>query len=123
MIMHALLLMAILSGTVTSSDGHVLPGVTVTAGDKTTVTNMLGAYRFDNLTAGTHELKFELSGLKTVKMTVPITETGNTLANVQMKYAIIDCPMIYEPAPMIDTHSSMTGIHLTAFEMQKLPLR
>ena len=39
-----------------SADGEGLPGVTVSAGGATTPTGSTGAYRFDNLPGGTHEV-------------------------------------------------------------------
>src|SRR5947208_11157069 len=59
-----------LNGTVTDTQGAVLPGVTVTAtspsliGTRTTVTEADGRYLFPALPSGTYKLTFDLQGFK-----------------------------------------------------------
>ena len=59
-------------GKVTDSSGAVLPGVTVTLSAPhllqplTAVTSDTGTYQFPRLPIGTYEVKFELTGFKTV---------------------------------------------------------
>src|SRR5882724_12717087 len=61
-----------LSGTVTDSQGAVMPGVTVTVtspaliGVQSTVTEANGKYLFPSLPSGTYKLNFELSGFQKV---------------------------------------------------------
>jgi hypothetical protein len=63
----------VLTGTVTDTDGLVLPGVTVTVsspalqGLRTTVTDGNGLYVLRGLPPGEYTLVFELSGLRTVE--------------------------------------------------------
>src|SRR3954468_18772417 len=62
-----------ITGTVQSSDGLSLPGVTVTAaspelqGTRTAVTDVNGVYFMKGLPAGTYAVTFELSNFKTIK--------------------------------------------------------
>lgn len=62
-----------LSGTVTDQDGLVLPGVTVTVtspalqGARSTVTDGNGVYTLRGLPPGDYQVRFELSGLRTVE--------------------------------------------------------
>jgi protocatechuate 3,4-dioxygenase beta subunit len=57
-----------LTGTVTDSQGAVMPGVTVTVtspamiGAQNTVTEANGRYLFPSLPSGTYKVAFELSG-------------------------------------------------------------
>ena len=63
---------ATISGTVTASDGSVLPGVTVEArsdvlpGPRVTVTGGEGEYQLPALPPGAYTLTFTLSGMQTV---------------------------------------------------------
>ena len=63
-----------LTGTVTDSQGAVLPGVTVTAkspslmGVRTVVTESDGKYSISPLPSGEYELTFELSGFQAFKV-------------------------------------------------------
>ncbi len=67
-----------LTGTVASSDGAPLPGVTVTArspalvGQRTTTTTANGDYIVKGLPAGTYQVTFELSGFASIEKTASV---------------------------------------------------
>ena len=67
-----------LSGTVSSADGAVLPGATVTLtspalqGERHTTTDANGNYIFRGLPGGTYKVAFSLSGFGTVERDVTI---------------------------------------------------
>src|SRR5258708_40257848 len=73
-----------LSGTVTDSQGAVMPGVTVTVtspaliGVQSTVTEANGKYLFPSLPSGTYKLNFELSGFQKVNRENINVATGQT---------------------------------------------
>lgn len=76
---------ATLTGTVADSSGAVLPGATVTVsadtligGSRTTTTAATGTYRFPALPPGLYTVKAELSGFKTVTLTVRL-QLGETI--------------------------------------------
>ncbi|MDP1569535.1 MAG: TonB-dependent receptor [Vicinamibacterales bacterium] len=82
----------VLTGTVTDSDGLVLPGVTVTVssaalqGVRTTVTDGNGVYSLRGLPPGEYTLAFELSGMRTVEATqrVDLGLTARVDARLQL---------------------------------------
>jgi len=63
-----------ITGLVTDSSGAVLPGATVSlsgekliGGVQTQITDATGNYRFDRLPPGAYNVKFELSGFRTIE--------------------------------------------------------
>jgi outer membrane receptor protein involved in Fe transport len=71
-----------LSGVVQDPDGLPVPGATVTAtspalqGERSTVTDAIGAYIIRGLPPGTYAVRFELSGTATVEETVSVPLGG-----------------------------------------------
>ncbi|MGB8951262.1 MAG: TonB-dependent receptor [Candidatus Aminicenantales bacterium] len=82
-----------LMGTVVSTDGEGLPGVSVTIVSPamiipslTAITNENGAYRFLALAPGEYEITFELSGMNTVvRKGVRVYVAGTLTVNVTME--------------------------------------
>jgi hypothetical protein len=68
----------IISGNVASNDGAALPGVTVTVtspalqGERTTVSDVTGAYTLRGLPPGTYKVAFVLAGFGTVERNVVV---------------------------------------------------
>src|SRR5512147_643040 len=65
-----------ITGTVTDTSGAVLPGVNVSlsgerliGGEQLQVTDASGSFRFDRLPPGAYQMKFELTGFRTVERT------------------------------------------------------
>jgi hypothetical protein len=81
------------TGTVADETGGVLPGVSVSleiagAGNPLdTVTDGVGAYRFDNVPAGPAELSFRLINFSAVRRTVTVAPGANVIANALMLVA------------------------------------
>jgi hypothetical protein len=71
-------------GSVVLEDGAVVPGVAVEAsgaslvGNRTTITNEKGAFRFMGLPSGTYEFSFSLEGFKTKKRKDIRVDIGRT---------------------------------------------
>jgi hypothetical protein len=81
------------TGTVADETGGVLPGVSVSlqpsgAGNPLdTVTDGVGAYRFDSVPAGPAELSFRLINFSAVRRAVTVTPGANVTANALMLVA------------------------------------
>ena len=81
-----------LYGTVVSTDGAVLSGVTVTltakagsAGTQTTVTDANGGFRFLGLSPGTYQVKAEVQGYSPVEsQDLPVNVGRNTQIELTM---------------------------------------
>jgi hypothetical protein len=79
-----------LTGTISSSDGLVLPGVTITVkspalqGLRTVVSDENGSYVIRALPPGTYEVTFELSGMGTKTQQTVIELGRQTVANVSL---------------------------------------
>ena len=74
-----------IEGRVMDKQGDVLPGVVVTAtsdsiqGQRTTVTNAEGQYRFPLLSPGQYELTAMLTGFHTQRVSDVVVRVGRTV--------------------------------------------
>ena len=78
------------SGVVSDETGGVLPGVTVTleragAPSLEAVSDGVGAFRFDNVPAGSAELTFRIINFSTVRRTVTVAAGGTLTANAVLQ--------------------------------------
>ena len=75
-------------GTISSADGEILPGVTVTletSPSKTQVTNAQGQYRFLGIDPGSYPLKANLDGFGSVEYpSVNVSIGRNPTINLQL---------------------------------------
>src|SRR5436190_22505905 len=75
-----------LAGTVSDTQGAVLPGVTVSAtspsqiGVRTTVTEADGRYLFPGMPSGTYKISYELQGFKKVERDNIAVVLGQTIS-------------------------------------------
>jgi Ca-activated chloride channel family protein len=79
-----------LTGTVVDVNGAVLPGVTVRADgpeQRTALTNERGVFVFDALTPGQYQLRFELTGFRTMTATVNVSRAATRPATYTMQVA------------------------------------
>jgi len=82
-----------LVGTVTTSDGAALPGVTITIsspalqGTRTTVSGDTGGYHFPSLPPGPYTVAFELEGMQRTTRRVPVTLTQTSRADAALLVA------------------------------------
>ncbi|PYQ51902.1 MAG: hypothetical protein DMF59_06410 [Acidobacteria bacterium] len=61
-------------GTVADREGNPLPGVTVTLGQQSTVTDPTGHYEFRNVPPGKYELRIRLEGFAEKKMRIAVAD-------------------------------------------------
>ena len=97
-----------------SADGEGLPGVTVSAGGATTSTGSTGAYRFDNLPGGTHEVS--ISGHPS-DVDFPSTTASATISSAGQTVTIDFAGMYIRTSGITGTvsvgGSSAAGLDLT----------
>ena len=80
-----------ISGTVSDSQGGVVPGVTVTAKSvntgftRETVTDTSGNYVIANVTADTYEVTFMLTGFKPAARRVTVSVGASAAADVKLE--------------------------------------
>jgi hypothetical protein len=86
----------IISGSVTSNDGASLPGVLVTAsspalqGERTTVSDVTGAYTLRGLPPGTYKVAFALAGFATIERSVVVPLGSVALVDGAMRPAAVE---------------------------------
>lgn len=84
-----------LSGTVLSSDGQPLPGVTVSVqspsllGTRTAVTDTNGGYIFKALPPGSYKVTYDLTGFASVEKTVTVALGDTVPADATLKVATV----------------------------------
>lgn len=82
-----------LVGTVTTSDGAALPGVTITIsspalqGTRTTVSGDTGGYHFPSLPPGPYTVAFELDGMQRTTRKVSVTLAQTARADAELSVA------------------------------------
>jgi hypothetical protein len=116
-------------GTVTSSDGGPLPGVTVIAtgsrmvGQASTVTDENGKYRLLGLTPGTYTITFELEGFnKVIKKNIVVHAEETLSVNVKLKMGELkENIVVTADVPLIDIKSPSTSATLTKEVIDTLP--
>jgi hypothetical protein len=116
-------------GKVTDSSGAVLPGVTVTLSAPhllqplTAVTSETGTYQFPRLPIGTYEVKFELTGFKTVVnqeiyVTVGFSAQVNGVLGISTVQETIT---VTGESPVVDTRNTGTKQTFTNELLQSIP--
>ena len=102
-----------LIGTVSDSQGAVMPGVTVTAkaasliDGQSTVTRTNGTFRFPSLPPGTYTLTFELPGFKTYERSGILLALGTMLTvDAQMQVATLTSIRTSRPISASSTPTS-----------------
>ncbi len=116
-------------GKVVDAQGAALPGVTVEAtspkliGKAATMTDVNGTYRLMALPTGLYEVKFSLSGFKTLLRESIALELSQTLSlNVSMEQAAVDEQVtVVGLAPLIDVKSTTKGQTMTKDLFLALP--
>jgi Carboxypeptidase regulatory-like domain/TonB-dependent Receptor Plug Domain len=112
-----------LIGTVTSSDGSALPGVTVTIaspslqGSRNAVTGDNGGYHFPALPPGAYTVTFELTGLQRVtqRQTVSLAQTSRADATLSVAAMSEDITVTASSLAVVET-SAVTA----NFEVQQI---
>ncbi|PYR16938.1 MAG: hypothetical protein DMF94_26110 [Acidobacteria bacterium] len=111
-----------ITGLVTDSSGAVLPGATVSlsgekliGGVQTQITDATGNYRFDRLPPGAYNVKFELSGFRTIERD-DIRVSASFVATVSPKLevgSVSETITVSGESPTVDTKSNVQQTVLT----------
>ena len=117
------------SGTVTSTDGSVLPGVTVEASSnvlpqpRVTVTSETGEYRLPQLQPGTYTIRYTLAGLQDVTRNVNVRLSQNAQVDVSLNMAgVAESITVTAEASLVDRQSTEIQSTLGEREIESLPL-
>jgi hypothetical protein len=116
-------------GRVLDNQGNPLPGVAVEAssaklvGKAATTTDATGTYRLMALPSGSYEIKFSLSGFKTIVRQSVYLEFSQTLVlNETMETATIEEQVtVVGQSPLIDVKSTVKGQTMTKETYMALP--
>jgi hypothetical protein len=118
------------SGTITDTEGNILPGVTVTAasdalmGTKTYVSTETGAFRFPALPPGHYSITFEMPGFKTVTREEVIVRVGMTVTiNLQMEMTTIEEEVTVTAAsPVVDVQQTKIAVIMDKELLKNIPM-
>ncbi len=118
---------AVITGTVTSSDGASVPGATVTVtspvlqGAQTAVTDLNGVYVLRGLPPGAYAVSVELAGLSTYRteVQVPLGQTVTVDATLQIA-GVAEAVTVAAEAPVVTNPT--VGANVDARTVNMLPL-
>src|SRR3954468_4642522 len=116
-------------GKVTDESGAVLPGATVTLTGPSLLqpqmatTSETGSFQFPRLSVGTYNVKFELTGFKTVikegiRVTVDFSANVSTQLGVS---AVQETVTVTGETPIVDTKQTGTKQTFTLEQLQQIP--
>ncbi|HEX7155128.1 MAG TPA: carboxypeptidase regulatory-like domain-containing protein [Thermoanaerobaculia bacterium] len=112
-------------GKVQSTDGSVLPGVTVTltgvGAPQTFITEGDGTYRFLGLHPARYTVSAELSGFATVRREVDVEIGRSAEINLMLNAAATEAITVVAATPVIDPRDTGTGQNVDDFELLNTP--
>ncbi len=112
-------------GTVTSADGTLLPGVTMTlqtSPAKNLITNDQGQYRFLGIDPGVYSLRASLDGFGPVEYSeVSVSIGRNTTINLELSPSIEETITVTSESPLLDERKLSQGAQITQTELEKIP--
>ncbi len=117
-----------ISGKVTTTDGSLLPGVTVEArsdvlpGPRVTVTGARGEYRLPALPPGSYTVKFDLSGMQSVTRKALVQLGQDTVADAILGPGISENITVTAESSIIDKDSATVASALSNDQILGLPL-
>jgi len=111
-----------ISGRLEDTSGARIPGVTITVtspaiqGQRDTITDESGSYRFLNLPIGTYTVKFELPGFKTLIREGIIVQLGvATTLNPQLEVATVaETVTVTGESPVVDLEQAKIGVNFSS---------
>ena len=117
-------------GTISDTEGNVLPGVTVTIsspammGTKTYVTTETGTFRFPALPPGTYSMMAEMPGFKTVTRGDIIIRVGMVVTiDLNMEMTTLEEEITVTAAsPVIDVEQSKIAVTMDKEMLQNIPI-
>jgi hypothetical protein len=113
-------------GTVVTTDGAVLPGVTVNltgvGAPQTQVTDSQGRFRFINLSPGSYTLRSELAGYGVAARSGITVNVGrNSEVVMTLNPSVADTITVTAEAPLLDQRKAGTGATVTEVELEQVP--
>ena len=116
-------------GTVTDTEGNVLPGVAVEAtssklvGKATTISDEKGVYRLLNLMPGSYKIRFELNGFNTtVRDNIAVALEQTLALNVSLSLGLItESIVVTGQVPLIDVKNTSKDLTMTKVMFSALP--
>jgi hypothetical protein len=113
---HAQVQTGSITGTVSDTSGAVLPGASVTltgerliGGAQSQVTDAAGGYRFDRLSPGSYNLKFELQGFRTVdRQEIRVNAAFVATVSVRLEVgSVAETITVTGQSPTVDVRSNV----------------
>jgi hypothetical protein len=117
-----------ITGTVTATDGSLLPGATVEArsdvlpGPRATVTGANGEYRLPALPPGIYTVTFNLSGMQTSTRKAQVQLAQETVADAILGPGITETVTVTAESSIIDKDSATIASALSNDQILGLPL-
>ncbi|HKE57080.1 MAG TPA: carboxypeptidase-like regulatory domain-containing protein, partial [Pyrinomonadaceae bacterium] len=119
-----------LLGTITDSNGAVLPGAKVTITEVNTnlsrsaVTNESGNYVFGNLDRGVYRIEIELTGFKkSIRDKVDVRVNNDTRVDLQLEPGEISQSVeVSATVPLLQTERADVGRQIETKQLQDMPL-
>src|SRR6476620_2242993 len=116
-------------GKVTDQSGAAVPGVTVTLASPTLLQPLSatasenGTYQFPRLAVGSYNVKFELTGFRTIVQNgIEVTVGFNAQVNAQMLVSSVEeTVQVTSEAPIVDTRVTGTKSTFTEEKLQSIP--
>jgi Carboxypeptidase regulatory-like domain/TonB dependent receptor len=109
-----------IAGTVTDANtSEALPGISVTAGGQTAITEIDGTYRLTELPPGTYVVAFELDTTRLVRKGVVVNVDGTTRLDEAMK--IGESIEVVGTPPPIEVTSTAHKFHIGRPEIENVP--
>lgn len=116
-------------GRVVDSSGAVLPSVVVTLSGgsllqtQTATTGETGTYLFPGLQPGSYEVKFELTGFRSIIVqNVQVNVGSSTTTNATLEVsALEETVTVSSEAPLVDTRKVGTKTNFTQEQLQNVP--
>ena len=114
-----------ITGRVVDSEGHGLPGVTVTltgaGAPQVAVTEDDGSFRYPNLSPGHYTLKAELSGMGSSTTPVEVNIGRSSSVSMTLAPTVQQTITVTAETPLLDTRKTGTGATVTKVELEQVP--